>query len=76
MGENLEVIREDLWDEAKGSEKVKVTITGETQDRGIRERKNPIRRRQGMKYPVFCAEQREASSSWNTKRHWKKAWTS
>ena len=29
MGENLEVIREDLWDEAKGSEKVKVTITGE-----------------------------------------------
>ena len=29
MGENLEVIREDLWDDAKGSEKVKVIITGE-----------------------------------------------
>lgn len=29
MGENLEVIREDLWENEKGSEKVKVTITGE-----------------------------------------------
>ena len=29
MGENLEVIREDLLENEKGSEKVKVTITGE-----------------------------------------------
>ena len=59
MGENLEVIREDLLENEKGSEKVKVTITGEhTRPGNSGEKESHV------------------ETTRNTKRHWKKAWTS